>query len=575
VELTVALLHVFEPPKDKILWDVSHQVYAYKMLTERKNRMDTIRQYEGLSGFSKRSESPYDAFGAGHAGTALSAALGMAVARDRRGEDHHVMAVVGDASACNGITFEALNNVSGATKRLIVILNDNKMSISANVGGFSRYMGRLLANPRYNHWKRSVETLGKKMSLDWFRGIYYRMEEAVKSLFLKSVMFEELGLRYIGPVDGHNLTQLVNALTIAKNAKKPILLHVATQKGRGYSFAEELPEKWHGTPSFDIASGQTASGGKPGYSAVFGKTLETLAAEDDRIVAITAAMSSGTGLSGFSERFPERFFDVGISEEHGAVFAAGLAAEGFRPVFAVYSTFAQRIVDCVIHDICLQNLPVVLCLDRAGIVGDDGPTHHGVFDLALLAPIPGLMIMQPRHEAELADMLYTALHGTNAPVVIRYPRGAGPGILPTENRTLLETGRAEVVREGHDVQIWALGDMVPVAEGVADLLASDGLNIGVVNARFVRPLDEDLLLKQAQDARLIATLENGVITGGFGSLVEACLMGKGWCGNVRRFGWPDAFVPQGKAGILFEQYGLTSKTIADDIRKSLEGQADG
>lgn len=566
IELTIALLRIFKPPTDKIVWDVSHQGYTYKILTGRKDRFGSLRQFGGLSGFLKREESEYDAFGAGHSGTAMSAALGMAVARDRRGSAEHVVAVLGDGSAGCGISFEGMNHVAATTKRLIVILNDNEMSIAKNVGAMARYMGGLLANPRYNRWKRSVESLASKLRMGLFRTVYYRMEEAIKSVFLRSVIFEEFGLRYIGPIDGHSLHALLDALEIARNSDRPILLHVSTEKGKGYSFAEEQPEKWHGAQQFDIISGEPLTPpGTPTYSSVFGSTLVRMAEQDKRIVAITAGMASGTGLSAFAGRYPDRFFDVGISEEHAVIFAAGMAAEGLRPVFAVYSTFLQRAVDCVIHDVCLQNLPVVLCLDRAGIVGDDGPTHHGVFDIALLRSIPGLVMMQPKDEAELADMLFTAFR-LGRPVVIRYPRGRGPGApVPVEQREL-PLGRADVVRPGTTVQIWALGDMIPLATETADLLAKEnGVNAGVINARFIRPLDEALLLQQAADTKLFVTLENGVIRGGFGAGVGEALHRQGFGGRVLNCGWPDEFVPHGSQETLMGQYGLTSRAIATAI----------
>lgn len=606
VELTIALLKVFYPPSDKIIWDVSHQTYAYKILTGRKDRFNTLRQYGGISGFLRRGESEYDAFGAGHSGTALSAALGMAVARDSRGSDEHIVAVLGDGAMSCGISLEAFNNVPAAAQRLIVILNDNEMSISANVGAMSRYLGRLLASPRYNRWKGSVESLATRLKMGWLRSMYYRIEEAVKGIFLRSIIFEEFGLRYIGPIDGHNIHALLDALRIARDSDKPIILHVSTQKGKGYSFAEKEPEKWHSAPSFDISTGKPLSESElPGYSRVFGATLERLAEADTRIVAITAAMPTGTGLSQFAERFPDRFFDVGISEEHAVVFAAGLAAEGLVPVFAVYSTFSQRAVDCIIHDVCLQNLPVIFCLDRAGIVGDDGPTHHGVFDIALLRPVPGLIIMQPKDEAELANMLFTATR-LNKPVVIRYPRGSGPGVPVPETFKELEIGKGEIVREcrvqnaecrtegssvfsqsaipqsgtgrqlappGRGPQsaiiwLWALGDMVPVAEQTADLLEKHGLTAGVVNARFVRPLDKALLWKQSSEADMLVTLENGVVTGGFGSGVEEFLTGIWFRGHVLKFGWPDQFIPQGTPDVLMEQFGLTPEAIAKAIMET-------
>lgn len=573
VELTIALLKVFQPPADKILFDVSHQAYTYKLLTGRKAVFGTLRQHGGMSGFLKRDESPYDAFGAGHSGTAVSAALGMAVARDRAGRQEHVVAVVGDGALGSGITFEALNNIATTTQRLIVVLNDNEMSISANVGATARYLGDLLANPRYNRWKGKIEEAVSRLSgrSKWLRRVYYRMEEALKSMFLHSVIFEEFGLRYIGPIDGHDIPRLVQALEIARQYDRPILLHVSTQKGRGYTYAEQRPETWHGTGCFDIDTGTPLStSAVPSYSQVFGTTLELMAARDERLVAITAAMPAGTGLSAFAERFPERFFDVGICEEHAVVFAAGLATQGVRPVFAVYSTFAQRAVDCVIHDVCLQRLPVVFCLDRAGIVGDDGPTHHGVFDIPLLRAIPGIVLMQPRDGVELAHMLHSAV-GWNRPVVIRYPRGACGDFRMPDTLEALPLGEAERLREGWEVQVWALGDMVPAAMDVAARVAAAGYSVGVVNARFVAPLDRDLLATQAKRAKVVVTLENGVVAGGFGSAVREALDEAGYPGRMIRFGWPAEFVPHGSPPRLMEQYGLTPEAMAARVLGALQG----
>jgi 1-deoxy-D-xylulose-5-phosphate synthase len=569
VELTIALLKTFRPPDDKIIWDVSHQCYTYKILTERKDRIHTLRQRGGLSGFLKREESPYDAFGAGHAGTALSAALGMAAARDRMGGDEHVVAIIGDAAAGCGPSLEALNNLADVTRRLIVILNDNEMSISENVGAMSRYLGGLLANPRYNRWKKSVESVATKMHMGWLRSVYYRIEEAVKSLFLSSVMFEEFGLRYVGPIDGHDFDKLLDAMKIARDSDRPIVLHVSTQKGKGYTYAEEQPAKWHGTSCFEVASGEGYGKAKgTTYSSVFGSTVEQLAKADDRIVAITAAMCDGTGLSRFAKKFPERFFDVGISEEHGALFAAGLAAKGLRPVFAVYSTFSQRVVDCIIHDICLQKLPVIMCLDRAGAVGDDGPTHHGVFDIVLYRSVPDLIMMQPKDEAELANMLATAF-SAEKPVIIRYPRGTGPGTPVPEKTDTLEIGKAEVLKSGHAVQIWALGDMIPIAEEAAGILAKKNIEAGIVNPRFIRPLDTDLLKKQAADAKVFITMENGTVAGGFGSSIQEFLASSGFGGRVIPFGWPDQFVPHGSVDILRKDFGLTAKSVANAVEAGL------
>ena len=573
VELTVALLKVFNPPDDRLVWDVSHQAYTYKILTGRKDQFHTLRQYKGLSGFLSRAESPCDAFGAGHSGTALSAALGMAVARDRRGSPEHVVAVVGDGSFGCGISFEAMNNIAATAKRLIVILNDNEMSISANVGGLSRHLGELLANPSYNRWKSSIEAAAARISRqsNWLRRVYYRLEETIKSMFLHSVIFEELGLRYIGPIDGHDIPRLVAALEIARDYHRPILLHVSTQKGRGYPYAEACPETWHGTGSFDIESGvPLKQSSAPSYSHIFGATMENLGTRDHRLVAISAAMQVGTGLSGFAERFPDRFFDVGICEEHAVIFAAGLATQGLRPVFAVYSTFAQRSVDCIIHDVCLQNLPVIFCLDRAGIVGDDGPTHHGVFDIALFRVIPNLIMMQPADGEELVNMLYSALQW-NAPVMIRYPRGVSPGFVMPETPVALIKGQARVLREGWEVQLWALGDMIPTAIEAADILAAKGYSVGVVNGRFINPVDTDLLRTQSRLARVVATLENGVASGGFGTTVEECLVEMKYPGRIIRLGWPREFVPHGAPSILFERYGLTPAAIADRIVSGLNG----
>jgi 1-deoxy-D-xylulose-5-phosphate synthase len=445
------------------------------------------------------------------------------------------------------------------------------MSIAANVGSTARYLGKLLANPRYNRWKTSVEDAAKRLKLGWLRRVYYRLEETIKGWFLRSVIFEEFGLRYIGPIDGHDMHSLLDAMTIARNYPKPIVLHVSTQKGKGYPPAESHPEKWHGTSGFDVTTGEALSKVKSTtYSEVFGSTLERLAQDDDRIVAITAAMRAGTGLTQFAKQFPRRFFDVGICEEHAAVFAAGLAAEGLRPFFAVYSTFSQRAVDCIVHDICLQRLPVILCLDRAGIVGDDGPTHHGVFDIPMLRPIPGLVCVQPKDEAQLANLLYSAIKW-DKPVVIRYPRGAGPGAALPESFSEVEMGKAEVLSPAMDcdVWIWALGDMLPLAEEAVTLLAEKNIRAGVVNALFIRPLDTQLLENQCSSAKLIATIENGVLAGGFGSAVAESLGRMGFHGPALHFGWPDQFIPHGKSEDLMEEFGLTGRAIARKISSAL------
>lgn len=572
VELTIALLKTFDPPSDKIVWDVGHQAYAWKILTGRRDQFGTLRQYGGLSGFLRRDESPFDAFGAGHSGTAVSASLGIAAARDRLGGLEHVVAVLGDGAMGCGLSLEALNNVASTTSRLIVVLNDNEMSISANVGSTARYLGKLLANPRYNRWKGKVESAAKRAHLEPLRRIYYRIEESLKNLFLRNVLFEEFGLRYIGPIDGHDLNALLDAFSIARNYDKPIVLHVVTRKGKGYGPAEADPEEWHGTGPFDPATGHPSKlPGNPSYSSVFGSAMCRLAEQDDKVVAITAAMQLGTGLSVFAKGYKERFFDVGICEEHAVVFAAGLATQGFKPVFVVYSTFSQRVVDYIIHDVCLQNLPVVICLDRAGIVGDDGPTHHGVFDIALLKPVPNLVIAQPGDEAEMASLLYSAIKW-HRPVVLRYPRGAGPGVTVPREFSEIELGRAAVVKDAGaaSVWIWALGDMIPVATKAAELLQQQGIQAGVANARFIKPMDFELLEEHARYASLIATVENGVVTGGFGSGVEETLVESGYRGRFLKFGWPDEFIPQGSPGELMEEFGLTAEAMAGAIASALK-----
>ncbi len=598
VELTIALLRAFDPAKDKIIWDVGHQTYTWKLLTGRRDRFDTLRLPGGISGFPRRDESPYDAFGGGHAGTALSAALGMAAARDRRGGTEYVVAVIGDAAMGNGISLEALNNIEETTSRLIIVLNDNEMSIASNVGSLSRHLGQLLTNPKYNRWKGTIERLAQRLHMTPLRGIYHRLEKAIKSLFLRNALFEEFGVRYTGPIDGHDHQAMADALSIAKRYNRPILLHVATQKGRGYKAAEQEPSRWHGVGRFDVAKAELVESAS-GYSQVFGQCLARLADQDPQLVAITAAMCSGTGLDAFAARHPSRFFDVGICEEHAVVFAAGLAAEGMRPVVAVYSSFIQRAVDCVLHDVCLQKLPVIFCLDRAGVVGADGATHHGIFDIPLLRCLPELVLMQPKDEPELARMLVTALRH-QGPSVIRYPRDPGPGLAVPATPEPLEIGRAELLLpatcapaapsaapaahtfEGvsaraepphHDpnaaprvVWFWALGDMLPLAVAAADLLRHAGVATGVVNARFIKPLDTRLLLEQATPQALFVTLENGVVTGGFGSAVQEALAAQGRTNPVRRFGWPDVVIGQGTTASLMTAHGLTPEAVAHQVR---------
>lgn len=574
VELTIALMRIFNPPTDKIIWDVGHQAYAWKLLTGRADVFGTLRQYKGMSGFTKPCESESDAFVAGHAGTSLSVALGFAVGRDMSKSGEAVVAVIGDASMSNGIAMEALNNITDTGSKLIVVLNDNEMSISENVGSLSRSLGSLLTDVRYNRFKTAAEQAGHKLHMTFLRRIYHRIERAVKSIWLKNAFFEEFGLRYIGPIDGHDLQALESAMLSANEYNGPVLVHVATQKGRGFVPAEKKPSGWHAVGPFDpekvISCSDSVAPSKLNYSEAFGRILTALAEDNESIVAITAAMCGGTGLQRFCEKFPKRFFDVGICEGHAVVFAAGLAARGYRPVFAVYSTFLQRAVDCVMHDVALQNLPVLICVDRAGIVGSDGPTHHGVFDIPMLRCLPNLVIMQPVDYLELKSMMQTALQ-YDGPVVLRYPRGSSGEVdltQPVENLTI---GKAAVVLhpdkgEAGATWIWSYGDMLPVALQSAEKLQAAGVSAGVVNARFIKPVDRDLLKEQADNnASRFVTIENGALAGGFGSAVREALTDMSVEIPVRSFGWDDAFVEQGEIHELFEAAGLTADAISAQL----------
>jgi len=556
VELTLALHTVFNTPDDKLLFDVSHQAYIHKMLTGRLDRLDTIRQPGGLNGFMLRTESEHDCYGAGHAGTALSAALGMAVARDLAGGTEHVVAVAGDAAFTNGITFEALNNIAEQTKRMIVVLNDNEWSIDRNVGAVARYFHKIVTNPHYNSLhdsaRRIIERVGGKTAVEVAR----RAEEAAKSLLWPSILFEEFGLQYYGPIDGHNLPLLVESFKFLKAQNRPVLLHVLTQKGRGFQPALDLQKKFHGLGPFDPETGETKPVGQATYAEVFATTLTQLANSDEKIVAITAAMPSGTGLDLFRPHHPKRFFDVGIAEEHAVVFAAGMATRGFRPVCAIYSTFLQRAFDCIVHDVALQKLPVLFCMDRAGLSGDDGPTHHGLFDIAYLREVPGLVLMAPKDEDELADSLATALQ-LPGPSAIRYPRGVGPGAARKPEPQLIPVGKAEVLQDGSDVAILGLGPMTALAQELALRLESDGYSAAVINPRFVKPLDREMLAEYASRVAAFVTIEDHVKMGGFGSAVIEALQEIGSPLPVVRIGWPDQFIEHGKVNELRAKYGLT------------------
>lgn len=576
VELTLALHKVFSTPQDKIVFDVGHQSYIHKIITGRREAFKTIRQYGGLSGFPKRNESAHDAFGTGHSSTSISAALGMAVARDLKHEKHEVVAVIGDGSMTGGMAFEALNNAGDLHKKMIVVLNDNEMSISKNVGAMSDYLYHLRTGETYNKIKNDIESWLKNLEFgtDVLKAIR-RLKGSVKYLMVPTSVFEELGFTYLGPVDGHDLNSLIDVLEAAKHIDGPVLVHVLTKKGKGYKPAEEHPNTFHGTGPFDIATGNKISDpdAPVTYTKVFGDTLVQLAEHDNDIVGITAAMPDGTGLTAFGKHYPARFFDVGIAEQHAVTAAAGMAAAGLKPVAAIYSTFLQRAYDSVLHDICMQNLHVTLCLDRAGLVGDDGYTHHGVFDYAYLRSMPNMTIMAPKDENELRHMLNTALK-MQTPVAVRYPRGSGLGVNISEPLTELPLGKAEILKEGQDVCLWAIGSMVDNARRAAQLLETAGIRAGVVNMRFAKPLDEDLLCAHAMKYKYLITLEEGVLSGGVGSAVLECLNREKLLSQcqVLNLGIPDIFVPQGDKKYLFRDLGLDAESIAHKIERFMKGE---
>ena len=572
VELTLALYSVFKLPRDKVIWDVGHQAYAHKILTGRREAFTALRRYGGITGFPCRTESPYDAFGVGHASTSISAALGMAIARDLDDRGEHVIAVIGDGAMTGGEAFEALNHAGQLGKRLIVILNDNGMSIDTNVGAMSEYLSRLRVMPQYNKAKKDLEGFFRSIPHigDTVLKTAEYIKDGVKSVLVPGGIFAEMGFTYVGPLDGHNLRLLREVFSEIRMMDGPVLVHVHTKKGRGYLPAEIEPDKFHGVGTFDVISGQVKKdeGAPPTYTEVFGQTLVKLAAENPNITAITAAMPGGTGLKVFAEKFPNRYFDVGIAEEHAVTLAAGMAAAGKRPVAAIYSTFAQRAYDQLLHDVCLQNLPVTLCLDRAGLVGDDGPTHHGVFDLSYLRMMPNMTVMAPKDENELRRMLITAL-SLDGPAALRYPRGTAAGVPLTDDVQPLPLGKGEILREGGDVCFLAVGSMTANALQAAELLAADGIAAEVVNMRFVKPLDRELLLKAAGHVKLLVTVEENVLAGGFGSAVLECLADGGRTVPLVRLGIPDRFVPQGGRSLLWEECGLLPYQMAARVRERL------
>lgn len=594
VELTIALHTVFNTPKDKFVWDVSHQSYVHKLLTGRKDRFHTIRSTNGLNGFSLRSESEHDCYGAGHAGTALSAALGMAAARDQKRTDEQVVAIFGDAALTNGISFEALNNIAHTTKKFIGILNDNEWSIAKNVGAIASYLNKLITNPRYNRLQKDFERLIRKMPKgDMALKLGHKAEEALKGAmtevtlqhnpanqeadgrggFGSSLIFEEMGLRYLGPIDGHNLPLLISSLEFAKNCDKPVVLHVLTKKGKGYDVAIQQPEKFHGTGPYDVQTGASPAakpGAAPAWQDVFGQTMIKLCQKNNFVVGITAAMPSGTGLKALEKAMPQRYYDVGIAEEHAVLFAAGMATMGFHPVCAIYSTFLQRSYDCIIHDVALQDLPVIFCMDRAGLSPQDGPTHHGLFDIAYLRCVPNIIAMAPANEDELADMMFTATNQKH-PAFIRYPRGAAEGVPIKDQPKIMEIGKAEVVQNfsgtgGRKVALFGLGNMLSVARKAAEQLKAEGCDVAVINPRFTKPIDAGTTEFFGTAADLVVTLEDHVLPGGYGSSVLEVFSDKQITTPVIRIGWPDKFIEHATTvEFLREKHGLTVPSILAQI----------
>ena len=570
VELTIAMHYVFDTPTDNFVFDVSHQAYVHKLLTGREKQFDTIRQPGGLNGFMLRTESEHDSYGAGHAGTALSAALGMAVARDLAGGTENIVALAGDAAFTNGISFEALNNIAAQTRRMIIVLNDNDWSIDKNVGAIAEYFHKLTANPTYSNLHDKAAGLIERFGGKAARHVARKAEEAAKGLIGPGMLFEEFGLSYYGPIDGHNMPLLIETFQFLKQKNKPVVLHAITQKGKGFQPAMEKQKKFHGLGPYDPESGETKSAGQKTYSEIFAESLTKLANQNDKVVAITAAMPNGTALDLYRPHHPTRYFDVGIAEEHAVIFAAGMATKGYKPFCAIYSTFLQRAFDPVVHDVCLQNLPVVFCMDRGGLSGDDGPTHHGLFDISYLRSVPNLIHMVPKDEDELQDMMYTAmLH--EGPSAIRYPRGTGPGTAVKAQPVALEIGKAEVITNPSraDVAILGLGAMLPEALRLSEMLEREGFHAAVINPRFAKPVDRECMADFGSRVGLIITLEDHVLAGGFGSAVMETLNELDLNVPVVRIGWPDEFIEHGKVEALRAKYGLTAEASLEKARPHL------
>ena len=565
VELTIALHRVFDTPRDRFVMDVSHQGYVHKMFTGRLDRFGTMRQFGGLNGFLLRTESEHDCYGAGHAGTALSAALGMAVGRDLRGGDENIVVVAGDAAFTCGISYEALNNVKAHTKRFIVVLNDNEWSIAKNVGAIASYLNTIATSPTFAHLHEKARQFVESVAGKSIAEFAHKVEESFKGLLVPSVIFEELGLRYYGPIDGHDIPLLIRTFEFLKTQDEPVLLHILTQKGKGYAPALKQPDKFHGLGKYKIESGETAPTPTPTYSEIFGKTLAKFAETNQKLVAITAAMPSGTGLSHFAKAHPSRYYDVGIAEEHATLFACGLATQGLQPFLAIYSTFFQRAYDMAIHDIAIQNLNVKLCMDRAGLSGDDGPTHHGLFDIGYLRHVPNWVHMQPKDEDEFVDMLWTMLHYNSGPIAIRYPRGSGTGAKIKPEPKLLEIGKAEVVQHGRDVALFGLGAMFEIAEEAARKLKEKGISVALINPRWIKPMDTGTLEFFARSVDVVCTIEDHVLHNGFGCAIMEHLHSQMINTPVVRIGWPDQFIEHGAVPILRKKHGITADALVEKV----------
>jgi 1-deoxy-D-xylulose-5-phosphate synthase len=573
VELTIALHRVFSTPDDKFVFDVSHQGYVHKMLTGRWDQIHTIRTYEGLNGFLLRTESAHDCYGAGHAGTAVSAALGMASARDLLGTNEHVVAVAGDAAFTCGPTFEALNNIAESTKRFILVLNDNEWSIDRNVGAIAKYFHALQTSSTYSHIHEKAAEFVERIAGKSIRNIASRVESGAKNLLFPNVLFEKFGIRYFGPIDGHDTDLLIKTFEFLKEQEEPVILHVITEKGRGYEPAKANPMKFHGLGPYKTETGETPPGGDPTYSYLYGTHLGKFAKQDDKIVAVTAAMPSGTGLVEFQKVVPERYYDVGIAEEHAALFACGQAVQGLKPFLTIYSTFFQRAYDMAVHDIGIQNLPVRLCMDRAGLSGDDGPTHHGLFDIGYMRHIPNWIFMQAKDEDEFVDMLWTMANYNDGPSAIRYPRGAGTGVKPKAQPQLLEIGKAEVVADGTEIALFGLGNMFEMAEMTRDQLVAMGYSVALVNPRWIKPLDTACVEKFARQCGLLLTLEDHTLMNGFGAAIIEHLNDAGIACPVERIGWPDEFIEHGRPDILRAKHGLTVENAVEKALKHLPARA--